>query len=70
MSTINIQRWRRTRRECRLLTDRTTNDASKAARLLRDALGALHASRRGGYVAVYVDGVRDYQPLVLNGRLV
>ena len=68
--SIRIQRWRRTRRECRLMTDRTTTDARHGARLLRDAAGALHASRRGGYVAVYRDGVRDYQPCVLNDRLV
>ncbi len=70
MSTITIQRWRRTRREYRLMTDRTTTDARHGARLLRDALGALHASRRGGYVAVYRDGVREWEPLALNGRLV
>lgn len=69
MSIIKIQRWRRTRRECRLMSERTTNDTRQAARLLRDALGALQRSGRGGYVAVYRDGVREWEPIVMNGRL-
>ena len=69
MSTITIQRYRRTRREYRLMTERITRDTRQAARLLRDAAGALQRSKRGGYVAVYIDGVRQWEPIVLGGRL-
>jgi len=67
---IIIQRWQRTRGAARLVAAWSVKrDACKAARLFSDALDAMRASPCAGYVAVYRDGVRDYQPIVLAGRL-
>jgi len=67
---IIIQRWQRTRGAARLVGAwSVTGDTRKAARLFSDALDAMQSSRHAGYVAVYRDGVRDYQPIVLSGRL-
>ncbi len=67
---IIIQRWQRTRGADRLVAAWSTKrDANTAARLFSDALDAMQASRNAGYVAVYRDGVRDYQPVILSGRL-
>lgn len=69
MSIIKIQRYRRTRREYRLMTERITHDTRQAARLFSDALTRMQRSRKGGYVAVYIDGERVWEPIVLGGRL-
>ncbi len=67
---IIIQRWQRTRGADRLVGAwSVTGDNQRAARLFSDALDAMQASRHAGYVAVYRDGVRDYQPVILSGRL-
>ncbi len=68
---IIIQRWQRTRTGSDRLVAAWSvkRDSRKAARIFSDAVDAMRASRTGGYVAVYRDGVRDYQPCVLSGRL-